>query len=75
MSKSKNERIGPIEIDLTGPQGNAFVLLGTAERFARQLGKSSFDIRRILDEMQSSDYEHLVKVFDREFGEFVTLYR
>ena len=26
-----------IEIDLTGPQGNAFFLLGTAKNLARQL--------------------------------------
>lgn len=27
----------PIEIDLTGPDGNVFVLMGTAKRLARQL--------------------------------------
>ena len=27
-----------IEIDLTGPQGNAFFLLGTASKLGRQLG-------------------------------------
>jgi hypothetical protein len=61
-----------IEIDLTGPQGNAYCLMGMAQRFARELDK---DPEVILTEMKSGNYDHLVKVFDREFGEFVILYR
>jgi hypothetical protein len=38
MIKSKSEmRRGPIEIDLTGPDGNAHVLLGMAKDFAKQI--------------------------------------
>ena len=36
MIKSKKQT--GIEIDLTGPDGNAFFLLGTAGRLAKQLG-------------------------------------
>ena len=61
-----------LEIDLTGPMGNAFCLLGYASKFCKQLGK---DPEPILEEMKSSDYENLVSVFDREFGEFVILWR
>lgn len=61
-----------IEIDLTGPQGNAFFLLGTAQRLAKQLG---LDSKAIQTEMMSGDYENLVKVFDSYFGDFVILYR
>ncbi len=61
-----------IEIDLTGPQGNAFFLLGTAQRLAKQLG---LDGKTIQTEMMSGDYENLVKVFDSYFGDFVILYR
>ena len=61
-----------IEIDLTGPQGNAFFLLGTARNLAKQLGLNSSEI---LDEMKSGDYENLLEVFDSYFGDFVTLYR
>ncbi len=71
MIKTKSKTRG-IEIDLTGPQGNAFFLLGTASNFAKQLG---IDSKPILDEMKSGDYENLVQVFDRHFGSFVTLYR
>lgn len=69
--KKKVEKKG-IEIDLTGPDGNAFFLLGTAGRLAKQLGLDSDEIQ---SEMMSSDYENLVKVFDKYFGHFVTLYR
>ena len=61
-----------IEIDLTGPQGNAFYLLGTASNLAKQLG---FDSKEIQSEMMSGDYENLVKVFDSYFGSFVILER
>ena len=61
-----------IEIDLTGPDGNAFVLIGTASRLAKQLG---LDANEIKTEMMSGDYENLIRVFDKHFGEFVTLYR
>ena len=61
-----------IEIDLTGPQGNAFFLLGTAKNLAKQL---DLDGKQIMDEMMSGDYENLLEVFDKNFGSFVTLYR
>ena len=65
-------KTGPVEIDLTGPDGNAFVLIGTASKLAKQLG---LDGKKIQSEMTSGDYENLINVFDKHFGEFVTLYR
>ena len=62
----------PILIDLTGPDGNVFVLMGKAKQIARDLG---LDSTKIIDEMMSSDYENAVKVFDNNFGDFVTLLR
>lgn len=57
-------------IDLDGPDGNAYVLLGYARRFAQQLG---LDEVVISAEMRSGDYRHLVKTFDKYFGGIVTL--
>ena len=38
MNKSREEiKWKPIEIDLTGPDGNVFVLMATAKRLARQI--------------------------------------
>lgn len=59
-------------IDLSGPQGNAFALLGLAKQYAKQLDLPIDDIRK---EMMSGNYEHLVEVFDKYFGEFVDIYR
>lgn len=69
MIKDKQEQAG-IVIDLTGPDGNAFVLIGTANRLAKQLG---LDGKAIQKEMMSGNYDHLINVFDKHFGDFVTL--
>ena len=63
---------GPIVIDLTGPDGNAFVLLGKAKSLAAQLG---LDGQKINEEMISDDYDNLVNVFDKYFGDYVILER
>ena len=68
----KDKKQYPIEIDLTGPDGNAFVLLGKAKNFSKQL---ELDGDKIVDEMTSGDQENLLEVFDKYFGSFVTLYR
>ena len=71
--KSKNKRKNNrIEIDLTGPDVNAFVLLGYAKRLSREL---DLDHKQILDEMMGGDYENLINVFDKYFGDFVDLYK
>lgn len=73
MIRPKTEMpIAPIAIDLTGPEGNVFCLMAKAKNFARTLG---LDGEAIVKEMKESDYEHAVAVFDKYFGEFVTLYK
>jgi hypothetical protein len=72
MIRAKQERQGPIIIDLTGPEGNALFLLGMARKLAKQL---AIPHQPIEDDMMSGDYEHLLQVFDREFGNFVILER
>jgi hypothetical protein len=57
-------------IDLTGPDGNAFALMACAKRFATQLGWKDKGAA-LINEMMSGDYENLLQVFDRAFGEFV----
>ncbi len=70
--KSIGEKPTVLEIDLTGPQGNAFFLLGQARKLAKAL---QLDANAICTDMMSSDYEHLLEVFESHFGDFVTLYR
>lgn len=63
---------GPLVIDLTGPQGTAYVLMGYARQYAKQLG---LDSAAIIEDMMAGDYEHLVEVFDTHFGDYVILER
>lgn len=72
MIKDKSTLQRGIEIDLTGSQGNAFYLLGTADSLAKQLGMES---QPIILEMMEGDYEHLVATFDKHFGHIVILIR
>ena len=75
MIKSKENKPKRNEIDLTGPQGNAYYLLGLASKWSKELQFSDSYREEMLEKMKSSDYENLVKVFDDEFGSIVTLYR
>jgi len=67
--KGKIER-GKMLIDLTGPGGNAFYLLSVAKNLSKQIG---LDFSKIMAEMTASDYENLIQVFDRYFGDYVDL--
>ena len=70
MIRAKQQPSGPIVIDLTRPDGNAFALMGLASRLAKQLG-----IESPTAEMMSGDYENLLEVFDKNFGDHVILER
>lgn len=73
MRVSKEEQHdGMITIDITGPQGNAFFILG----FARNLGNEIYGWQQtdqILDEMRSSTYETLLDIFEENFGDYVII--
>lgn len=58
------------KIDLTGPEGNAFVLLGYAEKLCNG---HDIDWNVVKPEMLASDYTNLVNVFEKYFGEWVEL--
>lgn len=74
MIKDRREMNPQIEIDLSGPEGNAFVLLGYASRLGKQIyGYEKTEA--ILEEMKMSTYELLILTFDKYFGSVVTLYR
>ena len=72
MIKSKEYKNNGIEIDLTGPDGNAYAILGLAKRLCREL---DIPFKPLMNKMTSGDYENLIKVFDDKFGSFATLYR
>ncbi len=57
-------------VDINGPDGNAFVLIGMAKTFCSVL---DIECKEIIDEMTSGDYENLLDVFEENFSDFVTL--
>ena len=75
MIREKELTSSEIVIDLTGPEGNAFVLMGYAQRFAKQLGYDKKEVDELMEEMRSGDYETLINVFESHFGHFVILER
>jgi len=64
-------------IDLRGPSGNAYAILGMAQSFCKQLkdvDAERYNWEEINKEMTSGDYKNLVNTFEEYFGEFVTIY-
>jgi hypothetical protein len=71
LPKSQKEE-SRIEIDLTGPDGNAFALMGIAKNLAKQL---KLDGEMITKEMMLGDYEDLLNTMERYFGDHIIMYR
>jgi len=59
-------------IDLNGPDGNAFYLLGMARKLSKQIG---LDWNEVNDVMTEGTYEELITAFDIYFGDYVDLER
>ena len=62
-------------IDLTRPQGNAFYLLGLADKLCDQLGSAVGSKDLIMRSLRAGDYENLIRVFDETFGNVIDLER
>jgi len=75
IKKASDQPYRKPEIDLRGPEGNAFALMATARGYLKQLGYDKKEIQQVMDSMQSSDYENLLRVFDKYLGDFVDLIR
>ena len=58
-------------INIEGPAGNAFNLMATAKRMAKDIGENG---NKIINEMkESGDYDTLVQTFLFYFGDYVDL--
>ena len=72
MITSKRPKKTKIEIDLLGPEGNAFALLGIAKDLCHKL---DLDWNYVHSEMTSGDYENLLQVMEHYFGNLIVMYR
>lgn len=76
MIKSIKEKAEKrLEIDLTGSEGNAFILINYARSLGKKLGWNDQAINLVVEYMMLGDYEHLLSAFDHHFGDFVIMYR
>jgi hypothetical protein len=64
-----------LKIELAGPQGNAFYLMGLVENLGKKLGLNQEKRQEIITEMKSSDYNNLVYTFAKNFGQVVDIYK
>ena len=64
-----------MNIELSGPQGNAFYLMGLVDNLGQQLGLTQEKVNIIVNEMKSSNYDNLLKTFIKNFGMIVQLYQ
>lgn len=71
----RNKESRKAEIDISGPAGNAYVLIGTAAKLGRQIGLLEDEIKDLQERMMEGDYEHLIACFDEAFGDYVDLVR
>jgi hypothetical protein len=60
-------------LDLSGPDGNAFALMGYAREWGKQLGWTKQEIDEAIKDMMAGTYKELVEEFDAHFGSFVDL--
>lgn len=71
IKRKLQQKVPQIEIDLTGPQGNVFVLIKLAKDLSFRLG---IDGEKVISRMRRVSYEDAVKIFDAYFGDYVTLH-
>ena len=50
-----------IDLELEGLDGNAFSLMGAFRRQAKKEGWTPEEIKEVLDECQTGDYDHLLQ--------------
>ena len=55
-------------VDLTGPDGNAFALIGMVYEICEEIDRNP---NRIVRDMKSGYYDNLVEVFKRELEGYV----
>jgi|TARA_B100000929_G_C15228586_1_gene325419 hypothetical protein len=64
---------GKLFLDLKSNDGNAFALMGHANRLATRMGLEDEEKSKIISEMQNGDYDNLIEVFTKYFGAHVEL--
>ena len=72
MAAYRDSQLG-VCIDISGPDGNVFAIMGAYKNYARQLKHSRQHQEKIIEEMMSGDYDNVLDIFERELGTVITL--
>ena len=59
---NKNPLFPHITVNLKGPEGNAYVIMGIVSYLMKRMGKTQEEIEAVHRDMKSSDYKHLCEV-------------
>jgi hypothetical protein len=59
-----------LDIDLKNTQGNAFYMIEQAKILSKKYNKDS---KTIIRDMTASNFENLLRVFKREFGDHINI--
>ena len=54
-----------VSLDLNGPQGNAYAIMGAVSDGLRQIGVDKCFIAKYIEDSTSSDYDHLLKTAEK----------
>jgi len=60
-----------IPIDMSGPNGNIFSIMGLAKQVCKDIGKEFEPIQKEMND--SGDYFKVLEIFEREFGDYYEL--
>lgn len=56
------------EIDTSSPEGHAFWIMGAVWSHMAKSGHGAAEIKNVIDDMMSSDYEHVLRVAEASAG-------
>ncbi|MEZ8968089.1 hypothetical protein FCV82_02185 [Vibrio breoganii] len=65
------QKIPKVTLDLSGPDGNIFVVMNLANQLGHQLG---YDSEKIINQMKQGNYKHAINVFESYFGDYVDMF-
>lgn len=68
MTQKKLIYLDHLKLDISGPKGNAFCILGIAQDYFRQCDVDKDDVSAFMTEAKSGNYDHLVKTFTAATG-------
>ncbi len=68
MTQKKLIHLDHLKLDISGPKGNAFVILGIAQDYFKQCGVDKAEVDAFMAEAKSDSFDHLCETFTAATG-------